>query len=101
MVDVSVELAQGHNDSAFKPLASNAFKKASHADRDPLVKHAHESLDMQIILNLCYLTITAPVTTYNIKNHGYHEIRPIFLLNSSKNDEDMHYYVNVLILSFE
>lgn len=34
-VIVSVELAQGQRASGFKPLASNAFRKESHADKDP------------------------------------------------------------------
>lgn len=34
-VNVSDELAQGQSDSGIKPLLSNAFKNASHADNDP------------------------------------------------------------------
>ena len=35
IVNVSEELAQGHNDSGFSPFVWNSLMKASHADNDP------------------------------------------------------------------
>ena len=44
-VIVSVELAQGQRASGFRPLPSNAFRKASQADKDPGMWNTGKKLD--------------------------------------------------------